>query len=66
MRQVKVIIDMPWDKKRTLKGYIFDSYYGGKRISFTFSKIQKRYPGYFENQAELTKWIEVNSPKFKT
>ena len=65
MRQVKVIIDMPWDDKRTLTEYILDSYYRGKRLSFTFCKIQKKYPGYFDNQAELTKWIEVNTPKFK-
>jgi hypothetical protein len=65
MERIKTIIDVPWDKKRTLKGYIFDSYYKGKRLLFIFKKVQKRYPDYFKNEAELVRWIEDNSPKFK-
>ena len=65
MRQIKNIIDVPWDKKRTLKGYIFNSYYEGKRFSFIFNKVHKRYPDYFKNEAELIKWIEENSPNCK-
>jgi hypothetical protein len=65
MKRVRHTTDMPWDKKRTLKGYIFDSYYEGRRLSFIFNKVQKRYPDYFKSEAELIKWIKDNSPKFK-
>ena len=56
-------MDRPWDKKGTLKEYILESYYGGKRLRFLLRKVQKRYPNYFKNEAELTKWIEENSPE---
>ena len=64
MKPIRNTIDRPWDKKRTLKGYIFDSYYEGKRLSFIFNKVQKRYPDYFKDKAEFIKYIE-DSPKFK-
>jgi len=63
MRRIKNIIDRPWDKKGSLREYILESYYGGKRLSFIWNKVQKRYPNYFKNEAELIKWIEDNSPK---
>ena len=54
-------MDRPWDKKGTLREYILGSYYGGKRLPFILRKVQKRYPNYFKNEAELIKWIEENS-----
>jgi uncharacterized protein with HEPN domain len=63
MKRIRNIIDRPWDKKETLREYILGSYYGGKRFSFIWNKVQKRYPNYFKNEAELIKWIEDNRPK---
>jgi hypothetical protein len=65
MRPIKIIMDIPWDKKRTLKEYIFHSYYEGKRLSFIFNKVRKRYPDYFKSETELVKWVEENRPEFE-
>ncbi len=56
-------MDRPWDKKWTLREYILESYYRGKRLPSILKKVQKRYPNYFKNEAELIKWIEENSPE---
>ena len=63
MERIKNKIDKPWDKNGTLREYILESYYGGKRLRSILRKVQKRYPNDFKNEAELTKWIEENSPE---
>lgn len=51
---------MAWDEKGTLKDYILDSYCKEKRLSLIFKRVQKRYPNYFRNEAEMLRWIEKN------